>query len=342
MKRKKIIPFLFAHKRDVIILSLAFIPAIAALIYFGSKLVAHASFGTWGDTSLVHACEDARGRITIVAAGATCNTNETQVTMLKDVDAGTGLSITRSSSGATLSLANTNTDGWNAANETWTYASSDAPSYTFTVSGDDTGKYSPGMRVKLTQTSTEYFIITAVSYSSPNTTVTLYGGTDYTLANASITNPYYSSAKAPVGFPLNPNKWTVQYSTTNSATQASPTVNTWYNLGSESLTIPIGAWNVEYEVTAQTWNSTPVYLSMFVTLSTSNNSESDSAMTTREYNQTGSSTNIIHNQTRNESISLTSKTTYYLNAKTDQSNGASLQFSGQYGDTIIRAVSAYL
>jgi len=75
-------------------------------------------------------------------------------------------------------------DGWRAAGETWTYASADDPTFTFTISGDKTSKYSPGMRIKLTQTTVKYFIITAVSYSAPNTTVTVYGGTDYDLVNA--------------------------------------------------------------------------------------------------------------------------------------------------------------
>ena len=95
-------------------------------------------------------------------------------------------------------------NGWTPALETWTYASADDPTYTFTISGDLTDKYSAGMRIKLTQTTAKYFIITKVAYSSPNTTITVYGGTDYDLANATITNPYYSVVKAPQGFPLDP------------------------------------------------------------------------------------------------------------------------------------------
>jgi hypothetical protein len=95
-------------------------------------------------------------------------------------------------------------NGWIPAGETWTYNSADDPTYTFTISGDKTDKYSAGMRIKLTQTTAKYFIITKVAYSSPNTTITVYGGTDYDLANAAITSPYYSTQKAPQGFPLNP------------------------------------------------------------------------------------------------------------------------------------------
>lgn len=88
-------------------------------------------------------------------------------------------------------------DGWTAAGETWTYASA----VTFTVSGDQTAKYTAGVKIKLTQTTAKYFYVVSSSYGAPNTTVTVTGGSDYTLANAAITNPYYSRAETPAGFP---------------------------------------------------------------------------------------------------------------------------------------------
>lgn len=42
-------------------------------------------------------------------------------------------------------------DGWIPAEETWTYASADDPTFTFTVAADVTGKYRVGMKLKLTQ-----------------------------------------------------------------------------------------------------------------------------------------------------------------------------------------------
>lgn len=92
---------------------------------------------------------------------------------------------------------NTGTDGWTNAGETWTYASAT----TFTVSGVDvTAKYHRGTKIKLTQTSTKYFRVESSSFST-NTTVTVTGVGDYTLANAAIVNPYYSYAATPQGFP---------------------------------------------------------------------------------------------------------------------------------------------
>ena len=88
-------------------------------------------------------------------------------------------------------------DGWVASGETWTYASA----MTFTVAGDKTGKYQKGDKIKLTNSSVKYFYVTDVSYSAPNTTVTVTGGSDYSLANAAISSPYYSKIANPQGFP---------------------------------------------------------------------------------------------------------------------------------------------
>lgn len=88
-------------------------------------------------------------------------------------------------------------DGWIGANETWTYASAT----TFTVASDVTSKYRVGDKIKLTQTTAKYFYLVAISYSAPNTTITVTGGTDFTLANAAITSPFYSKLETPQGFP---------------------------------------------------------------------------------------------------------------------------------------------
>jgi hypothetical protein len=104
--------------------------------------------------------------------------------------------------------------GWTSAGETFTYASST----TFTVAGDQTAKYSIGTRIKLTQTTLKYFVVVASSYSS-STTVTVTGGTDYTLANATISDPYYSYSVNPQGYP----GW-FAYTPTWTATGSNPAI----------------------------------------------------------------------------------------------------------------------
>jgi hypothetical protein len=88
--------------------------------------------------------------------------------------------------------------GWLPAGETWTYGSST----TVIIAGDKTAKYSRGMKVKLTQTTVKYFYITGVTGGGDApTTLTLRAGTDYTVADAAITSPFYSMMDKPQGFP---------------------------------------------------------------------------------------------------------------------------------------------
>lgn len=219
-------------------------------------------------------------------------------------------------------------DGWLSAQETWTYASADSPTFTFTISGDKTTKYSAGMRIKLTQTTAKYFIITKVAYSSPNTTVTIYGGTDYTLANATITIPFYSREKAPAGFPLNQTKWRVMVKDSTQRTQANAVVNTWYNIGStnQQITVPIGLWNLGYWTRLYIiGNDTITGFAMEgqVTLSTANNTESNADFTSTIYSRLGANSTTTSSSDYNFGVPVTyedmyeatSKTTLYLNAR---------------------------
>lgn len=87
--------------------------------------------------------------------------------------------------------------GW-LVGEAWTYVSATS----FSVASDVTAKYAKGDKIKLTQTSVKYFYITNVSaFGAGITTITVNGGSDYTLANAAITSPFYSKTATPNGFP---------------------------------------------------------------------------------------------------------------------------------------------
>lgn len=84
--------------------------------------------------------------------------------------------------------------GWVELSETWTYASAT----TVTVPTDATTRFAKGVRVRLKQGGGyKYYVVTAVAA----TTLTIQGGTDYTVANSAITNIAISFAPAPVGYP---------------------------------------------------------------------------------------------------------------------------------------------
>lgn len=92
----------------------------------------------------------------------------------------------------------TSIDGWtDDIAVTWAYTSAT----TFTVTGDQTVKFSKGTRIKLTQTTVKYFVVVASSFAAGTTTVTITGGSDYTFANAVISANYYSYAANPQGYP---------------------------------------------------------------------------------------------------------------------------------------------
>lgn len=198
MKFKKVLSFIASHKRYTLI-SILIVPLLAFLFSIGSTFV-QANWGSWGDNSLIHACKDQRGRVTIVSSSDSCNQNESEITWLKDVEAGDGLTKTSSTSGVILSLSSAANDtGWTTASETWTYASANS----FTISGSNkTAVYTKGTRIKATNNSITYYgTVASSSYGGGDTTVTLVANSDYSLANSAITSPNYSYEANPQGYP---------------------------------------------------------------------------------------------------------------------------------------------
>ena len=84
--------------------------------------------------------------------------------------------------------------GWTVAPGTWTYASASR----INTSVDMRTILGVGDKVKYTQTSNiKYGYIIAITA----TYIDVTGGTDYTVASATITSPYYSHQESPLGFP---------------------------------------------------------------------------------------------------------------------------------------------
>lgn len=87
---------------------------------------------------------------------------------------------------------------WVTATDTWVYASAT----TFTISGvDRTAIFTKGTRLKFTNNSITVYATVILSAFSTNTTVTVATNTDFTIANSAITNPQYSYAANPAGWP---------------------------------------------------------------------------------------------------------------------------------------------
>jgi hypothetical protein len=230
------------------------------------------------------------------------------------------------------------------ANETWTYASWDAATKTgtFTAPSDIRNKLNVGMRIRITQSTggTKWGIITKMGSS---TVVTAFFGTDYTLNNEAITSPYYSSDKSPLGFPTDPLKWTLTLSDTTNASQATPGNGTVYNLGSLSITIPIGTWDVSYRAYVSANISTPPG-NAFVSsgLSTANNSFSDTTLK-ESTSITTAPDDILITHSASKKLTLAAATPYYLVAVKNTSNAyADLSFRGDLLPTLVTVESALL
>jgi hypothetical protein len=229
--------------------------------------------------------------------------------------------------------------GWMFFGTTWTYASASAPEFTFTIVGDFSAVLYAGMKIRLTQTTIKYFIITKVAFSAGTTTVTIYGGTDYTLANAAITLPYYAMVRVPSGFPMSPDKWTAITTDSTERSQSSPVSGTWYNVGGYSLSIPTGVWDVSYNLNVYGSNSTAASVILKTTLSTANNTESDIELSTK-HNGYSNNTATSATQARRKFLTLAAATTYYLNSST--TGNGTLFNENSDSKLVIKAVSAYL
>ena len=233
-------------------------------------------------------------------------------------------------------------DGWIEAGHTLVYASADDPTFTFTIADlDATTILSVGMRIKLTQTSVKYFIITKIVFDDPGSTITVYGGTDYNLVDAEITLPYYSTNKAPLDFPLDPDKWTVKVTDVTNRSQSTPTSAVWYNLGSITVSIPIGVWRTYYKVSAGTGRTSTSIGELYVTLSTADNSESDADLTVWvDFSSATAALYLYAALSAEKTFAVTSKTSYYLNTMT--LGGISISNINSKNKLIIRAICAYL
>ena len=116
-------------------------------------------------------------------------------------------------------------------------------------------------------------IITNVgAYSGGNTLVTFWGGTDYSLVNATISNPKYSNEKVPYGFPTSPNKWSVMWF---SSVDPNITTNTttYQNALGANIVVPIGNFLLNYSVGANATQSVAGTCQPTTTLSTTTSTE---------------------------------------------------------------------
>lgn len=243
------------------------------------------------------------------------------------------------------------TGGWTALDTIPTLIDTEAPNYILRFGVDMTGILQAGQRLKITQNgSLKYFIIQSVGvYESGHTDIIVYGGTDYSVENTTtypITLSSYSGEKAPFGFSLDPDKWKEEVIYTSNQTKGSSlSADTWYNVGSASITLPVGKWYVSYNVQAMGLLSSNQSTSrIYTTLSSSNNSESNSKLTSRFslYLTSNYVSRIYGTMFKSYPLELEEETDYYLNTKVAHACDDVYYYGSNAFPTIISAVNAYL
>lgn len=233
--------------------------------------------------------------------------------------------------------------GWKKLDVIPTRQSSDDPTYVLRFTGADmTNTLSVPMKLKIRQDGVDKYLhvsaVGAYSSVSETTDVTVYGGTDYDVSASSITSISYSTEASPLGFPSDPAKWTVTVTDTGNRTQATPVAGTWYNLGSVSISIPIGIWLVRYSVWQAVDKTTATFIDVYTTLSTANNTESDASTTAANASGPGAAGYALFQMAqRQRFLTLASKTTYFLNTKTST---ASTNLISNRGDVLTTKVEA--
>lgn len=183
--------------------------------------------------------------------------------------------------------------------------------------------------------ATEYAIVTNVT----STTVTVFTGTDYNIPNLTLSTPYYSTHKTPYGFPSSATKWLVETLNRNNVSQGSAGEGTWYNLGSEQLSIPTGQWLAGYEVTLQ-HSATSGDRGVKSTLSTGSSSESSREFTV--YGEQNATSIFAVPAAKNGALNLTAQTIYYLNTAGVAVSTSTVLNRGDVATTKIFAECAYV
>lgn len=241
-------------------------------------------------------------------------------------------------------------NGWSLVSGTVTFLKSDAPSYEVYLGYNVTGSIGVGMKVGLRhQSQNKFFFVTAVGVTGSNTYLNLYGGTDYTLnVTGAISAPMYSQSKAPFGFPILPSKWTVTAISTGNLSQATPTATQWYNVGSLSISMPIGAWRAYFKsVGDAVAAAAAVSVNQFVSLTTSSASpplETNTEFTVGGANTIATASDALRLPYLSPTTiqNVVTKTTWYMITKTNAANHTNIAIRGDLFATVIAFECAYL
>lgn len=187
----------------------------------------------------------------------------------------------------------------------------------------------------------EYGIITKVAYSAPNTTLTVFTGTDYNIPNGSLSNLYYSAQRAPFGFPTSRNKWMVQSYLRATNTTAIGAFGTWFP-STYKLVVPTGSWEIINQGSYNQANSSNGLTQVSFRINSVSHGVLDTS-TTYFFNGVVSSGGFIFPINTRSELQTDSQETLTVEAWAGSGGGTvTAVVRGDVADASLTAVSAYL
>ena len=172
------------------------------------------------------------------------------------------------------------------------------------------------------------------------------------MGDSAITLPYYSSQKAPYGFPLSPAKWSIKYDIPTSGAGNYKDGSAIGQLGSLQTEIPVGAWLLKFKLTPYLTTTSSSYrftaMSCNIGISTSTGSFSSEylkASANIKFNEITGTVRPIYSALvfSEEEIELATKTMYYVIGQAYGDTDAYVRLFGNLGSVgWIKAICRYL
>ncbi len=194
-----------------------------------------------------------------------------------------------------------------------------------------------------TKGTTDFGIVMATSFST-NTTVTVQVPEGCTIpTSGGVSAVAYSAQRNPYGFPGQRGKWRLtSMAKTIVSNGGSVSVGTWLNIGYRQFYLPTGSWMLGF-------NAVPYYYRTGInaefkgTLSTANNTESNTELTIASSVEGASGTMAARNSVNRETdVTISSATQYYLNVTAVNNALGDAGWLDSYSPGIIYAENAYV
>lgn len=240
--------------------------------------------------------------------------------------------------------------GWTKESEEWTFVSVDGATGEIATTGDISNLY-PGYKIAFENNlNTIFGIITSVFQVDGVTHFKFFHEIDPATGNpktlmidSAITENFYSSAKAPQGFDIDEDKWSLKITDTTSRSKNNPVANTFYytEFGSLNKSIDPGLWIVTMSGCGASTRADAGYMSDYHSFSSSNNSLSADSINCLLGGH-GTLRIGFSSFYKRQRLYLTEKKTFYYIVRTVNGTVTSIFSGNDLEPLVIKITCAYL